>query len=83
LADLIDDQKGSQSDRVMIGADLETDVVGADRTGIKAVGSHSGSEKDVDRDRCQTIHRIEALPDGLKPFGFGNGAWRIYGFIGV
>jgi len=59
---------------VMVGDNFEADVLGANRSGIRAVWFNEQGDETRTGEMVQTIHDLRSLPQALETFGFRRAA---------
>jgi putative hydrolase of the HAD superfamily len=69
FAHILSDLKLDKSCVVMVGDSFESDVLGANRSGIRAVWFNASSDVMSVGEMCQTIHDLRSLPQTLEIFG--------------
>jgi putative hydrolase of the HAD superfamily len=62
FAYILNDLKLTPEQVIMVGDYYEADVLGANRSSLRAVWFNEGSEKNRTRDLVRTIHRLGELP---------------------
>jgi FMN phosphatase YigB (HAD superfamily) len=58
----------------MVGDNFEADVLGANRSGIRAVWFNEQGDETRTGEMYQTIHDLRSLPQALETFGFRRAA---------
>lgn len=66
---ILNDLQLDKSRIVMVGDSFESDVLGANRSGIRAVWFNASSDIVSVGQMCQTIHDLKSLPQTLEIFG--------------
>ncbi len=67
---VLDDTGAEAADVVMVGDDFQTDVLGANALGIRAIWLNSDSEDRPRSDLYRTIGGLQELAGTLRDFGF-------------
>jgi putative hydrolase of the HAD superfamily len=69
---ILNDLGLDRSSVFMVGDDFDSDVIGANRCGIRAVWYNKQSTEVRKAEMCQTIHDFTSLPEALIAFGKGR-----------
>jgi len=70
FAFILDDLQIPASQVLMVGDELEKDILGANLAGLRAVWLNEHDNQEHNTDWIRTIHDLSELPDALKPWQF-------------
>jgi FMN phosphatase YigB (HAD superfamily) len=70
FAYILADLRLSADESVMVGDEWETDILGANRAGLRGVWLNEQDSRETNSDRVQTIHSLLELPEVLQKWNF-------------
>lgn len=67
---ILTDLRLSAHEVIMVGDDWETDIIGANRAGLRSVWLNERNDKEINSEEVQTIHALIDLPQALHKWNF-------------